>query len=636
MAELFNAARYLVDRHVEAGEGDRVAVRAPSATLTYAGLAQEIDRVAAGLAAMGVQPEQRVVLCMVDEVDLFAGILATMRLGAVAVPVSTMLRGPELAVLVGDSRGRLLLCSAEFAEVSRTAVGIVADEGGDLAEVVITGDDASGYGPGVAVRTWAEMLAAGDERPAPPPYATWDESQALWLYTSGTTGKPKAAMHRHADIRTVCETYGHQVLRIRRDDLCLSVAKLFFAYGIGNSMFFPLSVGAASVLEPSRPTPALLGELVARHGVTMFFGTPSSYGPLLASDLEPGAFATVRQGVSAGEALPARMVHGMRDRFGVEVLDGIGSTEALHIYLSNRPDEVVPGTSGVPVPGYDVEIRGSDGAPVPDGETGTLYVRGDSLCTGYWCRTDTNRLVFEGEWLRTGDTYVRNSDGSYTCLGRTDDVLKVGGIWVTPAEVEERLVAHPSVAEVVVVAVPDADGLDLPVACVVAQQGAAVDADELVAWCREGLASFKRPRHVIAIDEVPRTATGKVQRFRLRELAAARLAESSSLQGAAHWISRRADHGRRTQRPDRPGGDGRPAADRRRAVLPAGRHPGRRRPRVRPRGADRRLRAGAARLTPTNDAGRDRSHAVTRPRVGGGRCCGEQEAFRRRSGPGGT
>ncbi len=536
MAESFNAARYLVDRHVEAGAGDRVAVRAPSATLTYAELAREVERVAAGLAATGVQAEQRVVLCMVDEVELFAAILAAMRIGAVAVPVSTMLRGPELAVLVADSRSRLLLCSAEFAEVSRTAVGIVTDDGGDLAEVVVTGDDASGYGPGVTVRTWAEMLAAGAEVGAPPPYATWDESQALWLYTSGTTGKPKAAMHRHTDIRFVCETYGHQVLGIRPDDLCLSVAKLFFAYGIGNSMFFPLSVGAASVLEPSRPTPALLGELVAQHGVTMFFGTPSSYGPLLAAaesgQVDPAAFATVRQGASAGEALPARMVHGMRDRFGVEVLDGIGSTEALHIYLSNRPGEVVPGTSGVPVPGYDVQIRATDGSLVPDGETGTLYVRGDSICTGYWCRTETNRLVFEGEWLRTGDTYVRNADGTYACLGRTDDVLKVGGIWVTPAEVEDRLVAHPAVAEVVVVAVPDADGLDLPVACVVPRDGAVVDEDELVAWCREGLASFKRPRHVLEIDEVPRTATGKVQRFRLRELAAARLAESSSLQGA--------------------------------------------------------------------------------------------------------
>jgi benzoate-CoA ligase family protein len=536
MSESFNAADYLVGRRLAAGDGDRVAVRAPSRTVTYAELDAEIGRVAAGLAALGVQPEQRVVLCMVDEVELFAGILATMRLGAIAVPVSTMLRGTELAVLIADSRSRLLLASATFADTAQVAVRAVVEGGGDVAEVVVTGDDASGFGADVGVRTWDEMLAAGAALGGTPPaYDTWDESQALWLYTSGTTGKPKAAMHRHADIRTVCETYGHQVLGIRPDDLCLSVAKLFFAYGIGNSMFFPLSVGAAAVLEPSRPTPALIADLVAHHGVTMFFGTPSSYGPLLAAaeagQVDPAAFATVRRGASAGEALPARMVHGMRERFGVEVLDGIGSTEALHIYLSNRPGEVVAGTSGVPVPGYDVEIRGADGRPVPDGETGTLYVRGDSICTGYWCRTVTNRLVFEGEWLRTGDTYVRNADGTYTCLGRTDDVLKVGGIWVTPAEVEERLVAHPAVAEVVVVAVPDGDGLDLPVACVVPHEGHTVDEAALVAWCREGLASFKRPRRVLAIDAVPRTATGKVQRFRLRSLAAERLAEEAATSG---------------------------------------------------------------------------------------------------------
>jgi benzoate-CoA ligase len=531
MSELFNATEYLVDRRLALGDGDREAVRAPSGSLTYAELDAEVRRVQAGLGALGVLPEQRVVMCMVDEIELFTAILATMRMGAVAVPVSTMLRASELAVLLADSRSRVLLCSETFAATCGDAVARAAQAGSDLSEVVVTGDAPQGFGDGVGVRTWGDLLAGGEGRDTPA-YRTWDESSALWLYTSGTTGKPKAAMHRHADIRTVAETYGQQVLGIRPDDLGLSVAKLFFAYGIGNSMFFPLSTGAASVLEPSRPTPDLLADLVARHGVTLFFGTPSSYGPLLAAaekgTVDPGAFATVRQGTSAGEALPVRMVEGMRSRFGVEVLDGIGSTEALHIYLSNRPGSVVPGTSGVPVPGYDVEIRGTDGQPVPDGETGTLYVRGDSVCTGYWCRTDTNRLVFEGEWMRTGDTYVRNPDGTYTCLGRTDDVLKVGGIWVTPSEVEDRLAGHPSVAEVVVVAVADDDGLDLPVACVVPHEGSEVDADALVAWCREGLASFKRPRAVIEIAEVPRTATGKVQRFRLRELATERLREPAN------------------------------------------------------------------------------------------------------------
>ncbi|MCD2196032.1 benzoate-CoA ligase family protein [Actinomycetospora endophytica] len=531
----FNASHYLVDRHLGApATAGRPAVRAivPDAVreLDYETLAREVGSVAAGLRAIGVRPEQRVLMCCSDGIELFTAILAAMRIGAVAVPVSTMLRGPELAKLVIDSRAPVLLCSPEFGEVTRTAVALATEDRPDLFDVVVTPANVPVTDPdplaGFAVRTrsWADLLAAGEGGDSSL-YPTWDESPALWLYTSGTTGTPKAAMHRHADIRTVCETYGAQVLGIRPDDVCFSVAKLFFAYGIGNSMFFPLSVGASSVLAPGRPSPAAIAEIVTTHPVTLFYGSPSVYGPLLASDLPDETFRNVRQGVSAGEALPARMVIGMRDRFGVEVLDGIGSTEALHIYLSNKPGEVAPGTSGVPVPGYEVEIRDDDGSIVPEGTKGTLYLRADSLCTGYWCRTDVNRLVFEGEWMRTGDTYIRNPDGTYQCLGRTDDVLKVGGIWVTPMEVEERLVAHPSVAEVVVVGVPDDDGLDRTVACVIPAEGAVVDEDALIAWCREGLASFKKPSHVLTIDAVPRTATGKVQRFLVRELAAARLAK---------------------------------------------------------------------------------------------------------------
>ncbi|MDL5159198.1 benzoate-CoA ligase family protein [Actinomycetospora termitidis] len=536
----FNASHYLLDRHLPDG-GGRVALRAltPSGVrqLTYAEVETEVRTVAAGLRGLGVRPEQRVLMCCSDGVELFSAILAAMRIGAVAVPVSTMLRGPELAKLVVDSRAPVLICSPEFGAVTRAAV-LSAVEGGapDLADVVVTPanvpcDDPDPLG-GYPVRTrdWTDLAATGfgfDDGL----YATWDESPALWLYTSGTTGTPKAAMHRHADIRTVCETYAAQVLGIRADDVCFSVAKLFFAYGIGNSMFFPLSVGASAVLSPGRPSPAAIAAVVTEHPVTLFYGSPSVYGPLLASDLPDDTFRRVRQGVSAGEALPARMVIGMRDRFGVEVLDGIGSTEALHIYLSNKPGEVAPGTSGVAVPGYEVEIRAEDGSVVADGEKGTLYLRADSLCTGYWCRTDVNRRVFEGEWMRTGDTYVRNPDGTYQCLGRTDDVLKVGGIWVTPMEVEERLVLHPSVSEVVVVGVPDDDGLDRTVACVVPVEGAIVDPEALIAWCREGLASFKKPRHVLEIEAVPRTATGKVQRFLVRELAAARLAEVAVASG---------------------------------------------------------------------------------------------------------
>jgi len=308
------------------------------------------------------------------------------------------------------------------------------------------------------------------------------------------------------------------VLGMTATDRCLSVAKLFFAYGIGNSMFFPLSVGGTALLEPSRPSPALFAERAGVDKATVLFGTPSFFGPLLASDVGDDAFASVRQGVSAGEALPPRMYHRMLERFGVEVLDGIGSTEMLHIFISNRAGQVHPGSSGTPVPGYTVEIRDEQGRPIEGvEEPGELYVRGESAAIGYWCRADTSRQVFLGEWLRTGDTYVRNADGTLTCLGRANDMLKAGGIWVSPSEVENRLLEHPDVAEVVVVAVPDSDELDKPVACVIPAAGKHVDADELIGWCREGLAAFKRPRAVVELEELPKTATGKIRRNVLRE-----------------------------------------------------------------------------------------------------------------------
>ncbi|WP_219412693.1 benzoate-CoA ligase family protein [Pseudonocardia nigra] len=517
MTEPFNAAAYLTERRLEAGNGDRVALRHPRGAHTYTELTAEVRRVAAGLAAIGVHPEERVLLCMADDVELATGILAAMYLGAVAVPASTMLTGGELTKLVVDSRARVLLGSPQFADAVTTAAAAAPD----LHHVVLTGDTAPDVA-GRTGRTWDELLAAGADAPVTAPYATWDESPALWLYTSGTTGTPKGAMHRHVDIRHVCETYGTQVLGVGPDDVCLSVAKLFFAYGLGNSLLFPLAAGATAVLEPGRPNPHRYADLVAEHGVTLFFGGPSFWGPLLAADLPRDRFATVRSGVSAGEALPPRMFHGTLKRYGFEILDGIGSTEALHIFISNVAGKVVPGSSGFPVPGYEVQLRRTDGTVVDGpGEPGMLYVAGESICTGYWCRTAVNRAVFQGEWMRTGDQYVRNEDGSYTCLGRADDVLKVGGIWVSPTEVETRLLEHPALAEAVVVGVPDADGLDKPVAFVVPRPGATVDPDEVVAFCRAGLAAFKRPRLVVEVAELPRTATGKIQRYRLRALAAA-------------------------------------------------------------------------------------------------------------------
>lgn len=513
--EAFNAAAHLTAARVGAGDGGRTAVRFPGGSLTYTALTDRVRLVAGALRRAGVRPEQRVLLVMPDDVELFTAILATLWAGAVAVPCSTMLTGRELAVLVRDSRATTVIGGEAFAAHLTEAVAGAPD----LERVVLTGADP--LVAGVTSLTWDALLDGAD--PLPEPHPTWAESQALWLYTSGTTGKPKGAMHRHDDIRFVADTYGRQVLGIHRDDVCLSVAKLFFAYGIGNSMFFPLSVGACAVLEPSRPNPEHYSRLAEQHGATLFFAVPSFWGPMIAAELPRERFATVRRGASAGEALPARMFHGVLDRYGFEVLDGIGSTEALHIFISNRPGEVVPGSSGFPVPGYEVELRRPDGSVIDGpGEQGMLYVAGDSVCTGYWCRTEVNRAVFQGRWMRTGDQYVRGEDGSWTCLGRADDVLKVGGIWVSPGEVETRLLEHPGLAEAVVVGIPDDDGLDKPVAFVVPRAPAAAPSEaELVAFCREGLASFKRPRAVVTVDELPKTPTGKIQRYRLRAHAAA-------------------------------------------------------------------------------------------------------------------
>jgi benzoate-CoA ligase family protein len=327
-------------------------------------------------------------------------------------------------------------------------------------------------------------------------------------------------MHRHGSIARVCETYAHQVLGITPEDRCYSVAKLFFAYGIGNSLFFPFSVGATAVLDPARATPAGAAARLAEDRPSLFFAGPAFFAALLAADVPAEAFASVRLATSAGEALPAEIYRRFTGRYGVDIIDGLGSTEALHIFISNRPGAVRPGTSGTVVPGYEARLVDDQDEPVADGHPGRLLVRGDSIATGYWCRVATTRQVFAGEWLRTGDTYVRSEDGFYTCLGRTNDLIKAGGIWVSPTEVEARLVQHTSVAECAVVGHRDAEGLEEVVACVVPMPGQAVDGEELIAFCREGLAAFKRPRQVLVLEGLPKTATGKIQRVVVREIAA--------------------------------------------------------------------------------------------------------------------
>jgi benzoate-CoA ligase family protein len=515
MTHEFNAAAWLVDRHVEQGRGDRIAVRG-SRTLTYADLAALSGDVAASLRGLGLRRDDRVVFVMSDDVELLGGILGAFRAGVVAVPVSTMLVAHELAKILADCGARVVCATNEYVEAVAAAIDLLPE----VEHLVLVG---ASYLPALAtasVRTWEGFIALGSEGTEHDRAVarTHEDAWALWLYTSGTTGKPKGAMHRHANIRHVCQCFGDQVLGIRPQDVCLSVAKLFFAYGLGNSAFFPLSAGATTVLEPRRPTAEVIAARVMADKPTIFGAVPTFFSHLMASDLPDDTFASVRLATSAGEPLPAPLQRRFTERFGVDIIDGIGSTEALHIFLSNSPGDIHPGTTGRAVPGYELQLRDTAGGLVPQGQPGTLHVRGESIALGYWRRTAASRQVFVGEWLNTGDTYVLNDEGYYACLGRSNDMIKAGGIWVTPSEVESRLLEHPLVIEAAVVGLLDADGLVKPVACVVTHSPATQE--ELIHWCRQELAHFKCPRAVLFVDELPKTATGKLQRFKVRELVA--------------------------------------------------------------------------------------------------------------------
>jgi benzoate-CoA ligase family protein len=512
MSQSFNACEYLLDRRLAAGDGNRLALTGPGGELTYGQLHQQVLRAAAALRGIGLQAEQRMLMCMADGPEFVIAYLAAMRIGAVPVPVTTMIKFGGLSELLRDSRARLLAVTGEFAGLAREAIAAAPDLRG-----VLGPDDAVPAPGGPPWHGFGTLLSTA--QPDESVYPTTADSPAFWLYTSGTTGSPKGAMHRHGSIQVVCETYGAQVLGITPQDRCLSAAKAFFAYGLGNSVLFPLSAGASAVLEPAPSRPAVIAGRAREYAATLFFAGPTFFANMLRADLPADALVGVRLAASAGEALPAALYERWTTHFGVDIIDGIGMTEMLHIFLSNRAGQVHPGTTGVAVPGYDLKIVDDTGLEVAPGTPGTLLVRGASTATGYWSRYDASRQVFQGEWLRTGDTYVRDADGYYTCLGRTGDMLKAGGIWVAPAEVEARLHAHRAVGDAIVVAALDPDGLEKPVAFVILRSGQDVTEAELIEFCRAGLPSFKRPRRIVFVSEYPTTATGKVRRVELRQLA---------------------------------------------------------------------------------------------------------------------
>ena len=505
MHDHYNVSEWLVDRHVNAGDGDRVAIRSGGESFTYADVLVHVEAAAAGLRALDVRPEERVAMVMLDSVEFVAMFLGAMRIGAVPVPMNPLLPGRDLGVIVADSRARVVAISAP-------REGSLADlraGSPELTTVVSTGKSNDGQ------LGWADFVAAGADGSVA---HTWAESPGFWLCTSGSTGQPKLAMHRHGDIPATCETYADQVLGVTPDDVFFSVGPMFHAYGLGNSLTFPFSVGATAVLEPTRPpTPQLVADIVTSESPTLFFCIPTFYAVMLAADLPDDTFASVRYGVSAAEALPAETFERFRERFGVTILDGIGSTEQLHIYLSNSPDANRAGTSGKAVPGYTVRVIDEDGNDQPADVPGQLLVNGPSAATGYWCRSDTTRSTFEGEWMRSGDLYSADSDGFHTYLGRVDDMLRVGGEWVSPAEVEGVLIEHPDVLEAAIVGQPDDQNVTRPVAYVTAVDGATLSAEALTEHCRERLAGYKRPKVYNFPESLPKTATGKIQRFKLRK-----------------------------------------------------------------------------------------------------------------------
>ena len=515
----YNFAAEILDRNLKAGRAGKPAFIDPRGTWPYGVLADRVARFAAGLRALGVRREERVLIALLDTIDWPTAFLGCLKTGAVAVPVNTLMTEDDYRYMLADSRARVLVVSEALFPRFQKLIGQAAD----LDHVIVSGDDAHGH------KRFEDLIesAMAEAHTAP----TVCDDVAYWQYTSGSTGKPKGAVHAHANLKLNNELYGAPVLQLTENDVCYSVAKLFFAYGLGNSLNFPMSAGACTVLLPDRPTPDSVAALMRQHPVTVFYSVPTFYAALLASPAAPQrAELKLRCCVSAGEALPADVGKRWLDRYGVDILDGLGSTEMTHIFMSNRMGEVKYGTSGKPLPGYDVKLIDEDGMPVKKGELGELHVRGPTSAMMYWNNREQSRNTFLGEWTRSGDKYIEDEQGYFVYCGRRDDMLKVSGMYVSPFEVEGALATHPDVLEAAVVAWADGDGLIKPKAFIVLKDQAKVaDVSARDAMSRamqdhvkSKLAPYKYPRWIEFRADLPKTATGKIQRFKLRGEATSR------------------------------------------------------------------------------------------------------------------
>jgi benzoate-CoA ligase family protein len=516
----FNAAEFFVDRHLQEGRGDRVAIECEDERVTYAQLSERVNGLGVGLReTLAVRMEERVVLLLPDVPEFAYCFFGAIKIGAVPVPISTLLRANEYEFFLRDTRARVAIVSESLAHL---LLQIPRERWGFLQHLIVVGTAPRG------AISFADFLRSHTDQLTAAP--TCKDDAAFWLYSSGSTGSPKACIHLQRDMLVATEQYALHVLKISEADRFFSVAKLFFAYGLGNGLYFPLAVGGTSILCPGRPSPHNVYGIIERHRPTLLFAVPSSFAALAEFRRDSGEIpakdefdlSSIRLAVSAGEALPAALCERFSKRFGIEILDGIGSTEALHIFISNFPGEVRRGSCGRIVAGCEAIILDERGQPVAQGEIGTVWLKSEASCAGYWNRRERTKQTINGDWISTGDKFYQDADGYYWFVGRADDMLKVSGVWVSPAEIESVLLEHEAVAEVAVVAHQDKDQLNKPVAWVVLREGYLGGPDiaaTLLDFVVARLPSYKRPRRIQFISELPRTATGKIRRFKLRQTA---------------------------------------------------------------------------------------------------------------------
>lgn len=507
----FNAATYFVDRHLREDRASKIAIECGEQRVTYAQLEERVNRLGNALLELEIRPEERVFLLLLDTPEFAYSFFGVIKIGAVAVPVNTMLRPEDYALLLNDCRARVAIVHEELLPQVRR---IPADRLRYLQHIIVVGSAPGG------MHSFFQLLHQNSPHLEPAP--TSKDDAAFWLYSSGSTGAPKGCVHLQHDMVVTSELYAKGILGMTADDRCFSVAKLYFAYGLGNGLYFPLAVGGVSILLPGRPRPPEVFAVIERHCPSLFFSVPTNYAALLTHYREGGPefdLSSVRYGVSAGEALPASIFRRFQQRFGVEILDAIGSTEALHMFIANRPGAVRPGSSGQIIPGCEARLVDESGHPVATGEIGDLLIRSDAVCAGYWNQHEKSKDTFQGQWLHTGDKYYQDEDGYFWYAGRSDDMLKVNGLWVSPIEIENALLEHPAVREAAVVGCQDDDQLLKPAAYIVLGDrslGSPDLARQLQDHVAASLAPYKRPFWVEFLPELPKTATGKVQRFMLR------------------------------------------------------------------------------------------------------------------------